>query len=140
MRISNNIDFESTFNHFEGCFFTKDTAHRYTFVNDTVCQLFGVKKDDILGKTDTDFFNLALCKELHKNDQIALQCISISKVKIHILKDQAVKHYQIIKSPLYNDDGALLGLFGIAIDVTESIIKVSELEFLAMYDQLTGVL
>lgn len=56
-----------------------------------------------------------------------------------ILKNKQVRYYQVIKSPLFSEDGRIKGLLGFAIDISDSILKTNQLEFLAMHDLLTGV-
>lgn len=48
--------------------FTKDINGRYTFVNRMVCELFNCTPDQIIGKTDEAFFNLAISNDLRQND------------------------------------------------------------------------
>lgn len=137
--VNNDIDFEQTFNGFDCCTFVKDTKYRYTFVNDAVCQLFGITKEQILGKTDIEFFDLDVNNDLHKNDEIVLRGTPISKMEKNILKNQQIKYFQVVKSPLFSHDGSIKGLLGIATDISNTVTKLSELEFLAMHDPLTGV-
>lgn len=138
LAMNKHIDFEQTFNGIECCSFIKDTESRYTFVNDAVCQLFGIEREQILGKTDTDFFDLKENNELQKNDQIVLNGTSVSKVEKNILKNKEIKYFQVMKSPLFDHNGCIHGLLGIAIDISESVEKSKELKFLAMHDPLTG--
>ena len=134
-----DMDFDETFNHLECCTFIKDTQHRYTFVNDAVCKLFGLSREKIIGKTDFDFFDLELDGELHQNDKIVLSGTPISLMEKNKLKNKTPRYYQVIKSPLFNKQGHIYGLLGFAIDISNSIVKSKQIEFLAMHDQLTGV-
>ena len=52
--------------------FTKDTAGRYTYVNQMTQDLFGASFEDIVGRDDSHFFDLALANELRLNDRFVI--------------------------------------------------------------------
>ena len=49
--------------------FTKDMLGRYTYANNLVCELFGVSLQEIIGRDDSDFFDLKVSNELRINDR-----------------------------------------------------------------------
>lgn len=120
-------------------FFIKDKNLRYTYVNDSVARLFEKSTEEIVGHDDSQFFNLEVCKELVTNDQKVLAGESISQIEQNTDQEGIVRHYQNLKTPIYDDVGQVVGVFGIAIDVSESIAKHNQLEYLAIRDVLTGV-
>jgi len=52
--------------------FVKDTKGRYTYANEKVCEFLGFSGEDILGRTDEDFFDLERSNEFGENDQKAI--------------------------------------------------------------------
>lgn len=54
--------------------FIKDVNFKYIYVNDIFCQLFNLKPEEIIGKTDSDFFSdkVAL-KNCYESDLSALK-------------------------------------------------------------------
>ena len=38
--------------------FAKDEDHRWILLNDAMCKLFGIEREEVLGKTDISFFNV----------------------------------------------------------------------------------
>src|SRR4029077_11778950 len=52
--------------------FRKDAEGRFTFVNDRFTKLLGKAPDDILGKTDNDFFPCELAQKYRADDHRVL--------------------------------------------------------------------
>ncbi|MGZ4954036.1 MAG: sensor domain-containing protein [Methylobacter sp.] len=101
--------------------FTKDTAGRYTYINQMTQDLFGASFEDIVGKDDNHFFDLALANELRLNDRRVMDFgETIEREETNVVKTTGEKRiYWTIKKPLRNDQGQIIGLCGISIDITE---------------------
>lgn len=135
----NKVDFTQAFNRLDSYFFIKDVEGCYVFVNDAICQLFHLSIEQILGKRDRDFFDLDECNDIAYNDQRVLAGQSVSKIEQSALKGQRIRFYQVMKSPLLDAEGKVIGVFGIAIDVTDTVEKRNELESMVIRDVLTGL-
>ncbi|MFA0084774.1 diguanylate cyclase [Vibrio sp. 10N.261.51.F12] len=133
------VDFKQAFNRLDSYFFIKDVEGCYVFVNDAICKLFGLDNEQILGKHDHDFFDLDECNDIAYNDQRVLAGQTISKIEQSVLKGQRTRFYQVMKSPLLDVEGKVIGVFGIAIDVTGTVEKRNELETMVIRDVLTGL-
>ncbi|MGF1750998.1 MULTISPECIES: sensor domain-containing diguanylate cyclase [Vibrio] len=133
------VDFKQAFNRLDSYFFIKDVQGCYVFVNEAICQLFNLSNEQILGKKDDAFFNLDQSEDILINDQLVLNGHTVSKLEKNILKDNRVRYYQNMKSPLFDSNGEVIGIFGIAIDVSDTIAKHNELETMVIRDELTGV-
>jgi len=100
--------------------FRRDLQGRFTFVNQQYCKHFNIKSEDIIGKTDFDFFPKELAEKYFKDDQ---QVISTGQtyeiVEEHQPHGQEKTYVQVVKTPLYNADGEIVGLQGIFWDITE---------------------
>lgn len=120
-------------------FFVKDRHAHYTYVNEAVSRLFGKPAEDIVGGDDTQFFDLEQCHDLIQHDRKVLEGQSLSRVEKSTDIHGATHHYQTLKTPIYDDEGNVAGIFGLAIDISESIAKQEEYEYLAIRDVLTGV-
>ncbi|AIY67359.1 sensor domain-containing diguanylate cyclase [Pseudoalteromonas piratica] len=105
----------------EACVFSKDLDGRYTYVNQAVAKVFGLPIEEIIGKDDSHFFDLAQSKELIENDQLVMRTGKVlKKEETNFVKAfNRELTYQIIKKPLYDDNNNLIGVCGIATDVTE---------------------
>lgn len=111
-----------------GYIFTKDHNRRYTYANKMVCELFGKKQEEIIGKCDEDFFHPDACKIIRNNDEAVLNNGQIID-EIQQLKVNGSHQYRIfstIKSPIY-ENGKIVGLSGVAVDITDSEALKTEL-------------
>ncbi|MDX1398982.1 MAG: PAS domain-containing protein, partial [Oceanospirillum sp.] len=80
--MDNNLEIytlRNTLDHVGAYVFTKDAECRYTYANKMVCDLFGAPLSEIVGKTDDDFFDLELSKQLHGNDLKAEDAVAAVK-------------------------------------------------------------
>lgn len=99
-------------------------------------RLFGAKEKDIIGKTDYDFVDKALADFFREHDRRAIQssapCINEEEV---VFADNGQRaHLETIKTAMYDDDGSLIGVLGIAHDITrqkqlEDELRESETRF-----------
>lgn len=101
--------------------FTKDTAGRYTFVNQMTQDLFGASYEDIVGQNDSHFFDLARANDLLINDRLVIDLgETIEREETNIVKATGeTRIYWTVKKPLRNDQGQIIGLCGISTDITE---------------------
>lgn len=99
--------------------FRKDLNGAFTFVNDSFCASLGKSRETLLGKTDFDFFPLNLAQKYSRDDERVVQSgRAYDTVEAHRTKDGA-SYVQVIKTPLYDAVGDVVGIQGIFWDVTE---------------------
>jgi len=99
--------------------FRKDLDGRITFVNDRLCAYLGRSADQIVGKTDFDMFPREMAEVYRTGDLHVLQ----SGLVMEAEEDQAAPdgrllRMHVIKSPLRDAKGVLIGVQGIFWDVT----------------------
>lgn len=102
--------------------FRKDTGGRFTFANQQYCTHYHCKLEEILGKTDFDFFPKELAEKYQKDDQRVMatgQTYEFTEEHHPFGQEQQVTH--VVKTPLYNAHGEIIGLQGIFWDVTEQV-------------------
>lgn len=111
-------------------------------------QLGVIKPDDLVGKSDFDFFPKEFAE---KARQVELEIMRTGKPVINIeeelpINDDDVMYYIASKYPLYDRNNEIVGTWGISRDITE--IKKLELELersyhkmelLARVDDLSGL-
>lgn len=99
----------------------KDKKGVYLSCNAKVERLIGVKKGDILGKNDYDFFDKELADSFRANDQAAADAGKprINEEEIVYADDGHKEVVETIKTPMFDSDGDLIGVLGIARDITE---------------------
>jgi sigma-B regulation protein RsbU (phosphoserine phosphatase) len=103
--------------------FRKDRQGRFTFANQQYCKHYHCKLEEILGKTDFDFFPRDLAEKYQRDDERVLatgQTYEI--VEEHHPLGQQKTIIQVVKTPLYGADGAIIGLQGIFWDITQQAL------------------
>lgn len=99
--------------------FRKDLNGAFTFVNDSFCASLGKSREALLGKTDFDFFPLNLAQKYSRDDERVVRSgRPYDTVEAHRTKDGS-SYVQVIKTPLYDAVGDVVGIQGIFWDVTE---------------------
>ncbi len=99
----------------------KDPLGVYTSCNARFEQLFGARSGEIIGKTDFDFVDVATAEFFRHHDRRAAESglPSRNEEELTFASDGHVERLQTIKTPIYDDAGQLLGVLGIARDVTD---------------------
>lgn len=101
----------------------KDTNFRFTRVNKAMSALFGLDTpEQAIGRTDSDFFSEAHAKQTHRDEQ---QIIETGRPLIGIEEkevwpDARERWVLTTKMPLSDNDGKVVGTFGISRDITQN--------------------
>jgi PAS domain S-box-containing protein len=100
--------------------YRKDTAGRFTFANSRFCTTLGKSLEDVLGRTDFDFFPASLAEKNQANDrQVMASGQPLEIVEATDMAGAGRRFVQVVKTPLYSPAGAPIGIQGIFWDVTE---------------------
>ncbi|AVO42345.1 diguanylate cyclase [Simplicispira suum] len=100
--------------------FIKDTDCRYQYVNRQAADLMGCAVADIVGKDDTAFFDDATVQAVQANDRR----VFASRERIEVEETTVAKHggeprvYLAVKVPLFDSQGAVMGVCGYSTDIT----------------------
>lgn len=100
--------------------FRKDLQFRFTFANQQFCKALGRPLDEIVGKTDFDFFPADLAEKYQRDDRRVIQAgESYETVEEHQAPGQQKSYVQVVKTPLRDQDGKTIGLQAIFWDITQ---------------------
>jgi phosphoserine phosphatase RsbU/P len=100
--------------------FRKDLQGRFTFANQQYCRHYNCKLEDILGKTDFDFFPADWAEKYRRDDWRVMETgQTFEIVEEHRPIGGKQRIVQVVKTPLYGPDGKISGLQGIFWDITE---------------------
>jgi sigma-B regulation protein RsbU (phosphoserine phosphatase) len=100
--------------------FRKDLQERFTFGNQQFCKVLGRSLEEIVGKTDFDFFPREMAEKYQHDDRQVIETGKIySTVEEHQPPGQKKMYVQVVKTPLHGPDGNIIGLQGIFWDITE---------------------
>lgn len=100
--------------------FFKNQEGIYSHCNTKLTQALGRTKEQILGKTDSDLFSKAAADGYRMDDQKVLA----SSTPLHLeepltLPDGSLRFVDTLKARVLSSDGEVLGILGVARDVTE---------------------
>ncbi|MGH7970896.1 MAG: PAS domain S-box protein, partial [Limisphaerales bacterium] len=100
--------------------FRKDLELRFTFGNQQFCKIVGVSLEHLIGKTDFDFFPAALAEKYQQDDRQVLQTgEAYETVEEHQPPGGSKIYVQVVKTPLREADGRIIGLQAIFWDITQ---------------------
>lgn len=100
----------------------KDPDGVYLTCNHRFERFFGAKKrTEIVGKTDYDFLDRELADFFREKDKLAMELgkPSMNEEEITYADDGHRELLETIKTPMYGPKGELIGVLGIARDITE---------------------
>ncbi len=107
----------------------KDPEGVYLTCNPVFEQLFGVPEAAILGRRDEDFVSKEIATELRANDKAAMAGgrPRVNEETLTFASDGHVALLETTKTPMYDSQGRLVGVLGIAHDVTAARAAQAEL-------------
>lgn len=124
----------------------KDPAGVYLFCNARFERFFGAREQDILGRTDYDFVdtNLADFFRDHDRKAIAAGGPSTNEEWVTYADDGHRELLETTKAPVFDARGGLIGVLGIARDITahrqaEDALRDERLRFQGLVDSIDGI-
>ena len=98
----------------------KDIQGRFTFANKKFCHSVGKPLQEILGKTDFDFFPREMALKYQRDDARVMTSLeNLDTVEAHVTPGGEKLFVHVIKTPLYDALGRVVGIQGIFWDVTQ---------------------
>jgi len=110
--------FKAIFDSAADAMFIKNRGCKYVVVNCAMERLFGLPRPNFIGKTDAELFSDPAISRIHEIDLQVLHG-EIVKVEQNRVINGLDFTFDIIKVPLKNPQGEIIGLFGVARDITE---------------------
>lgn len=99
--------------------FFKDCQGRYILVNSACAEVLGRTTDNILGQDDTALFPPEIATRLQINDEVVFSTGNTFTMEDEILTPEGLRVYQTTKDVCRNERGEIIGLVGIARDITK---------------------
>ncbi len=100
----------------------KDSASRFIRVNRAMANYFGLKNlDDVVGRTDFDFFREEHARQARADEERVMETGEplIDREEMETWPDGTDTWVSTTKLPLYDQDGRIIGTFGVSRDITE---------------------
>jgi len=113
----------------------KDPDGIYLSCNSSFERFFGAKEIDIIGKTDYDFVPKELADFFRANDRKAMLSgkPNINEERLTFAENGFQALFETIKTPMRDGNGRLIGILGIARDITDR--KRVEVQLIEMKDK-----
>lgn len=100
--------------------FFKDRNHRFIKVNKAKAQEQNTTPEQMIGKTDADYFSPEIAEMTIKDDEYVLKTGNPIINKIESVNTKlGVRWISVSKFPFYDEHGQIIGTMGIACDITE---------------------
>jgi two-component system cell cycle sensor histidine kinase/response regulator CckA len=130
--------FRAVFDAAQDVIFIKDRSLHYAQVNPAMERLFDRPAADLIGKTDIDLFGAAGGAHIQAQDRRVLSGEVVIETDIRLVRGEH-KTFHVVKVPLHDDAGQVMGVCGIARDITdvkqtEGALKESEERFKLLFD------
>ena len=129
--------YHSLVEHLPQNIFRKDLGERFTFANQRFCQLLGKPLDQIIGKTDLDFYPPELAKKFQQDDREVIRTGRIFETtEENVAPDGEKMYVHVVKTPILDAKGRVLGTQCIFWDTTAQ--KRFELQLQRKNDELAA--
>ncbi|UQZ88003.1 hypothetical protein C4J81_01725 [Deltaproteobacteria bacterium Smac51] len=116
----------------------KDPELRYLGCNRGFEKFVGLSEEDIVGKRSADIFPVELAREYEEYDRQVMQTRQeVTYNKIFSIDERAV-HYEFRKTPIFDGDGNVAGVFCLVRDVSAS--RESEEALKSSHALLTSII
>jgi two-component system, sensor histidine kinase and response regulator len=126
--------------------FRKDMQGRFTFVNRLFRETLDVQSEQMIGKTDFDFYSRELAEKYRRDDELVLaEGQVLEAVEEHRKPDGGKLYVQVLKAPVRGSEGQIVGTQGMFWDVTarkqtEEALRTSEQRLQSILDNATAVI
>ena len=118
----------------------KDRRGRYVAVNEPFGKAFGQAPKDLAGKTDYDIHPPELAAKYQKDSgEVIASGTRTSFEETKVGPRESIQYLEKIETPIFNDQGAVIGTIGIAHDITARKEVEVTLRHDSTHDVLTGL-
>ncbi len=109
--------------------FAKDAGGRFVMCNEAFAKLMGRGVEQVVGSLDTSFdLPPELLERYHEEDRQVLKGGSVVNQQDLFPVGPESRIFQTVKHPMRDEDGKIIGLLGMARDVTEMLAVARELD------------
>jgi PAS domain S-box-containing protein len=99
--------------------YVKDAQGRYLMINAAGAGMLGRKVEEVIGKNDSEFFSAETARQIMERDLKIMDGGQSRTLEEHVEIDEASRTFLATKGPYRDGRGNIIGLVGIAVDITE---------------------
>jgi len=114
-----NEQFKAILDNSTTVIYLKDTEGKYKLINRRFEELFHIKQNEIVGKTDHDMFPKERADLFRANDLHVIKANAPLEMEEYANHDDGIHTYISIKVPLHGPHGNIYAVCGISTDITE---------------------
>ncbi len=103
--------------------FLKDKNSVYISCNKNYAKDLKIIPEDIVGKTDYEFFPKKLAEKYRKDDRRIIKSRKIEDIEEKYIQDGKEYWVHTVKTPIENENGEVTGVLGIFWDITEDKLR-----------------
>ncbi|MCF6159576.1 MAG: PAS domain S-box protein [wastewater metagenome] len=121
--------------------FYKNRRLVYVYCNENLARDLHIRPDGIRGKTDFDFYPVALAEKYRTDDKKVMRSGQIAETEDKHVKDGKEFVIQMIRTPVRDLKGNVIGVFGSFWNITEKVILIMESlqdEYQVLLDELAA--
>ena len=121
IRFGDEDRFRSVLETMSECYFELDLAGNLTFVNDSMCQITGASREEMLGLNNRDYTTAETARRMYgifKEIYHSGETVNIRDYEV-VVKDGSARVLDLSASLMRDSDGRAIGFFGVGRDVTE---------------------
>jgi len=97
----------------------KDLDGRYLLVNTQYEKIVGMRREQMLGKTDYDWFPKEIADSMRRADARVLTADEVGVFDERVVQEDGQRDYISVKVPLHDAQGKITAVCGISTDITE---------------------
>jgi diguanylate cyclase (GGDEF)-like protein/PAS domain S-box-containing protein len=120
--------------------YAKDIEGRYRLFNTAASRITGKSAEEVFGRDDTFVFPADEARIVMNGDRDVMEAGKTMTYEEHLTSvDGKLLVFLTTKGPLFDEDGNITGIFGVARDITERKLAEGKITTLAYSDHLTGL-
>jgi PAS domain S-box-containing protein len=108
--------------------YIKDLEGRYLLANRRFLEIFHLRPEQVLGRTDHNVHPAEIAEAVRANDRAVVAAGAPVELDEQVLQDGRLHDYLSVKFPLHDDVGRIAAVCGISTDITERQKTRGELE------------
>ncbi|MBN9382680.1 MAG: PAS domain S-box protein [Chitinophagaceae bacterium] len=117
----NQVLLQSILDNTASIIYVKNLEGKYKIVNRRFLEVLQLKEEQVINHTDYDFCDSSKADEYHSMDKIVIQTGRSIEIEEQLVTAAGPLHLLLIKFPLRDDDNNIVGISGIATDMTERV-------------------
>ncbi|MGA2914946.1 MAG: PAS domain S-box protein [Sedimentisphaerales bacterium] len=124
--------------------FLKDGNSVYLSCNENYARALKIKAEEIVGKTDYEFYPTELAEKYKADDKRIMESGKAEEVEEKYIREGKEFIVQTVKTPIKDEQGNVIGILGIFWDITErkkmeAILKESEGKYRSLVQNIPDV-